>query len=115
MSAAIHDIVVDQGATFEFVVGLEDGLGQAYDLTGASARMQGRSTVGAGTTLFSLTTASGITIDEAAGVVTVTISDTATAALDFETGVYDLEVEEADGTVLRILQGVVTLSREVTR
>lgn len=43
-----------------------------------------------------------------------TLSATETAALTWTEGVYDLEVEYADGTVQRYLQGAVTVSREGT-
>lgn len=113
---ARHDIVIQQGATFILSVTLEDESEQAIDLTGATARMQGRERIDDSATLFSLTSGAGdIVIDASAGSVTVTIADTATDDYTFETGVYDLEVIESDGTVLRVLQGVVTLSKEVTR
>lgn len=114
--SARHDIVIEEGATFVLSVSLEDAAEQVVNLTGASARMQGRVQWRDDATLFSLTSGAGdIVIDGAAGSVTATISDTATAAYEFETGVYDLEVVEADGTVLRVCYGVVELSREVTR
>lgn len=116
MGTVIHDITIRQGATFTLDVTLEDELGQVVDLTGASARMQGRERTGASATLFSLTSGGGdITVDEAAGALAVVIDASTTAGFDFETGVYDLEVVYSDSTVDRIAQGVVTLSREVTR
>jgi hypothetical protein len=35
--------------------------------------------------------------------------------LEFSNAISDLEIESASGEVTRILQGVVTLSKEVTR
>jgi hypothetical protein len=45
----------------------------------------------------------------------LTISATDTAALTAGRGVYDLELVAANGTVTRLLQGVVTISRNITR
>lgn len=53
--------------------------------------------------------------DEQNGELTMYISATDTAALDFTQGVYDMEIEYANGVVDRILYGNVKLSKEVTR
>lgn len=116
MSTVIHDITIQQGATFFLSMTLEDELEQVIDITDATARMQGRARVGASATLFDWDTAGGeITVDGAAGAVTVSVDAATTAALDFDTGQYDLELVESNGTVTRLCQGVVTLSKEVTR
>ncbi len=83
------------------------------DLTGATARMQIREQVG-GAVLLELTTENGGLAITGPGTLTRTLSATQTAALTWTDGVYDLEVEYADGTVQRYLQGAVTVSREVT-
>lgn len=112
----IHDVTIRQGANFYLSVTLEDESEQVIDLTGATARMQGRLRVGASSTLFDWDTAGGeIVVDGDAGSVTIDVDAATTAALDFDTGQYDLELVESDGHVTRLLQGVVTLSREVTR
>lgn len=83
------------------------------DLTGATARMQIRAGLG-GAVLLELTTENGGLAITGPGTITRTLSATQTAALTWTDGVYDLEVEYADGTVQRYLQGAVTVSREVT-
>lgn len=83
------------------------------DLTGATARMQIRAGLG-GAVLLELTTENGGLAITGPGTLTRTLSATETAALTWTDGVYDLEVEYADGTVQRYLQGAVTVSREVT-
>tara|TARA_R110000868_G_scaffold135264_2_gene347709 strand:+ start:3613 stop:3966 length:354 start_codon:yes stop_codon:yes gene_type:complete len=111
-----HDIKIQQGATFIWVVNLEDENEQALDLTGATARMTGRKRLTDTATLFALTSGAGnMVVDATAGSVTTTITAAVTAAYTFDYGVYDLEVIEADGTVLRVVEGVVQLSKEVTR
>lgn len=84
------------------------------DLAGATARMQVRAGLG-GAVLLELTTENDGLAITGPGTLTRTLSATATAALTWTDGVYDLEVEYADGTVQRYLQGAVTVSREVTK
>jgi len=83
------------------------------DLTGATARMQIRARIG-GELLLELTTENGGLAFTGPGTITRTLSAAQTAALTWAEAVYDLEVEYADGTVQRYLQGDVTVSREVT-
>lgn len=113
-----RDIVIEQGANFLWVFTLEDALEQPIT-TLSSARMQGRARKGASATLFDWSSAGGqITVDAAAGSVTVNVPAATTAALNHKNGpigVYDIEVVETDGTVHRIFEGVVTFNREVTR
>ncbi|WP_312115326.1 hypothetical protein [Stutzerimonas nitrititolerans] len=83
------------------------------DLTGAAARMQIRAGIG-GALLLELTTENAGLAITGPGTLVRTLSAAQTAALTWTEGVYDLEVEYADGTVQRYLQGKVTVSREVT-
>jgi hypothetical protein len=83
------------------------------DLTGATARMQIRAQIG-GALLLELNTDNGGLAITGPGTLTRTLTAAQTAALTWTEAVYDLEVEYADGTVQRYLQGAVTVSREVT-
>jgi tRNA threonylcarbamoyladenosine modification (KEOPS) complex Pcc1 subunit len=90
--------------------------GVAVNLTGYTARMQVRSTLESAEALIELTTANGrIALGGSAGTITLTISATDTAALTAGRGVYDLELVSGSGIVTRLLQGVATISRNVTR
>lgn len=115
MTAGIYDIVIEQGATWNPVFTWKDSAGAAINLTGYSARLQIREKVTSSTTLVSLTSASGITLGGAAGTIAPLLTATETAALNFATGVYDLELVSGSGVVYRLLQGRVKLSKEVTR
>lgn len=84
-------------------------------LSGFSARMQIRATVEATTALVSLVSPTDIALDDTNHTITITISATATAALDFEAGVYDLELVSGTGVVTRLLEGSVVVTPEVTR
>lgn len=111
------DLVIYQGATFKKVVRLTDSTPAAIDLTGATARMQIRAALADETALIELTEANGraLVTDAENGKITLLITAEDTAALDFTKGVYDMEIEYSDGTVDRVLEGKVKLSKEVTR
>jgi hypothetical protein len=116
MAAGKLDLFVEQGATFTYTLTLTDDVGAPVNLTGYTARMQMRRAVQATPALISLTTENGrITITPLTGVITLTIEAAATASLNFQTAVYDLEIQSAGGIVTRVLQGNVALSKEVTR
>ena len=115
MAATTYDLTIEQGATFSLVITYKES-GVAINLTGYTARMQVRSTLESATTVVELTTAnSRIALGGAAGTITLTISATDTAALTAGRGVYDLELVSGSGIVTRLLQGVATISRNVTR
>jgi tRNA threonylcarbamoyladenosine modification (KEOPS) complex Pcc1 subunit len=115
MAATTYDILIEQGATFSQVITYKES-GVAVNLTGYTARMQVRSTLESATTVVELTTANGrIALGGTAGTITLTISATDTAGLTAGRGVYDLELVSGSGIVTRLLQGVATISRNVTR
>ncbi len=115
MAATTYDILIEQGATFSQVITYKEA-GVAVNLTGYTARMQVRATLESASTLVELTTAnSRIALGGAAGTISLTISATDTAALTSGRGVYDLELVSGSGIVTRLLQGVATISRNVTR
>jgi len=89
----------------------------AVDLTGYTARMQIRSDIDSATVLKELTTENGgIALGGIAGTIEFYISATDTAAFDFTTAVYDLElIAPITGDVKNLFGGMVILHKEVTR
>lgn len=115
MAATNFDLLIEQGATFSQVITYKDA-GVAVDLQGFTARMQVRATLEAAAALIELNTGNGrIVLGGSAGTITLSISATDTAALTAGRGVYDLELVSGSGVVDRLLQGVATISRNVTR
>jgi hypothetical protein len=114
---AKHNFFVYRGATFSEQIEWKDENGIAIDLTGFTARLHMRDTLEATTPFLTLTTENGgITLGGAAGTVDLLASATATSAISATSGVYDLELVAGDGvTVIRLLEGLVTISPEVTR
>ena len=84
-------------------------------LAGWTARMDIRDSIDDTTTLVSLTSPSDIVIDTNTAEIQILITASVTAALDFDQGVYDLELEDGSGNVTRLIKGDVAFSKEVTR
>jgi len=122
--AARVDITIEEGATFECPFSWLDSSGNPHDISGWDIRMKIRPTKQSATVLAEgsydggTDTPSGVIViseDGAGGTITIYMSPTNTAALDFTTAWYDLELEDGDADVYRIAEGKVTLSREATR
>lgn len=116
MAAGKHDFKIEQGSTFRLDVSYRDSNGDPINLSGYTARMQARPTPTSSTIYINIsTTLGGVTITPAIGLITLALSATQTAALDFSTARYDLEIQSSTGVVTRLIEGTITLSREVTR
>jgi hypothetical protein len=116
MTAATYDITIEQGATFRLNLVWRDADNNPVDLTGYVARMQVRASYSDSAVQLNLTTQNGaIVLGGALGTIAVTGAATVTDDIPIRAGVYDLELEAADGTVTRLVQGKVRISPEVTR
>lgn len=116
MPAAKYDFTIEQGATLPLGFSWKSDDGTAVDLTGYTARMQVRQSVGSPDVLLEATTENGLlSISAAQGKVNLLLPPSVTAAITWRRGRYDLELEAPDGTVTRLVEGSVTVSREVTR
>ena len=117
MSAGRFDLIIEQGATYTQTFTYETAAGVPINLTAYTAAMQIRESVESTAVL---ATSSGtspsitLTLGGSAGTIIVTMTATVTAAFAFDTAVYDLELTTGT-TVLRLLEGEVKLSKEVTR
>ena len=115
-----YPLKIIQGATFDDIVFWKTGATLAtstpVNLTVCTARAQVRESVESDTVLLELTTDNGhIELGGPDGSIRLLISATDTAALNWTSGVYDLEVEFPNGYVVRLLHGSVSVSPEVTR
>lgn len=89
---------------------------QPFNLSGYSARMQIRQKLDDPNYLLELKTQDGtIQINNTAKTIVLFMSATTTAGLNFNTGVYSLELEGNGGDVYPIMSGTVSLVKEVTR
>jgi tRNA threonylcarbamoyladenosine modification (KEOPS) complex Pcc1 subunit len=126
MAAGVHKFTIEQGVTWTKQLSLRapdpDHLGPPegapkvpVDLSGCSARMQIRKDVRTSTPMVELTTDNGrITLGGETGLITLRLNAEDTAALTRD-GVYDLELIDAQGEVIRLLKGQMALDRETTR
>lgn len=116
MAAGKLDLVIEKGATFRKTLFYKDSNKDAIDLTGYTARMQIRDTAASTAFLAELTTENGgITITPLLGQLDLFISDTDTSALASDSGVYDCELIDAGGEVIKLVRGTVSIIEEVTR
>lgn len=121
MPAATKNFTLEQGSQFQIVItAWEDKVnGTLQDLTGDEFRMDLRDEIDSSSKILSLTSnpAAGITVDTGASTVTVTITAVQAAAITTKTMCYDLEriPGAVEANVIRWLEGVFTLSKEVTR
>lgn len=125
MTAQHVDLYIEQGADWPGIgFPICDSLGAPFDLTGCTAKGQIRKTANDVVVLFEWS--SEDTLDPEIGAIVfvdnlVIISMTAeqSEALDFRTAQYDVKLTNPSGLagqkVLRVSDGTVTLSQEVTR
>lgn len=111
--ASIKNLVIDQGATFSLSITVADANGNALNLTGYTLRSQMRRSYGA-TSSTSFTVASAT---PATGELTISLTDAQTSALKAGRYVYDVEIVSPAGAgseVTRVLEGIITVTPEVT-
>lgn len=108
MTAILHDIMIEQGNSFELVVEVrKDGV--LLDITGYTGTMQVRPTSSSSTILATAT----VSVNGPAGIVVATIPKATTAGYTWTSGVYDLQID--NGSIsYRVAKGYASLSKEVT-
>jgi hypothetical protein len=111
--SAKHNLVCEQGTTFTFQFTIKTG-DTAWNLTNYSATMTVRPFIGSATTSVVATNVNGkIALGGVTGLVTVTLDDTTTAALEASRFVYDL-VLDSGSVVTRLLEGKFVVTPAVT-
>lgn len=105
------NLVIDQGTTYEVTLNLTDDNGDPLDLTGYTARSQIRKwyTSEFGSDFVAV-------INVADGTVTLNMDAVTTGELDAGRYVYDVELTDSKtGSISRIVEGIVTVTPQVTR
>lgn len=105
------DLTIEQGATFEKTITIKDASNNAVNISSDTFAGQIRKRHQSGTKEADM--AFNIT-DGANGIVVATISATTTATMDSGDFVYDIEWTSGS-TVTRLLEGVATVTPEVTK
>ncbi len=119
MPAQRHDFSMEEGTTVgKTLAHFVDGA--ALDLSGYEARLVARIKRTDATPVINLTSdpVAGLVVEPggAKGLITMVMTPTQTAALDFKIAKYDLEIYTTDdATVYRTLTGYITLDREMAQ
>ena len=104
------NIIIDQGTDFSTAINLTDSSGVNLNLTGYSAASQIRKTFSS-----SNSTAFTCTLTTANSTLTLALNNSVTAAMSPGRYVWDAELTDGSGTISRILEGMVTVTPEVTK
>jgi hypothetical protein len=119
MPAGKYNIIIEQGANFSRIIGWKHLNDTPIDITDYTIRMMARVAIDDASPVISLATVQppgGITITNGpGGQFQISMNAAATGALDFNEALYDLEMVSPVGLVTRLLEGTITLKREVTR
>ena len=104
------NLFIDQGATYETVLTLTDEDGNILDLNNSSAASQIRKSYSS-----SLTAEFTTSINVEAGEIKLVLTANQTGNIVAGRYVYDVELTDADNKINRIVEGIVTVSPQVTR
>ena len=104
------NITIDQGTTFSTVISLADDEDVAVNLTGYTANSQIRKHYSS-----SNSQSFSITLGGTSGTITLSLTSTQTSNLTPGRYVYDVELTSSSNVVSRIVEGIVTVTPEVTR
>jgi hypothetical protein len=104
------NILIDQGSTYTTDLNLTDENGDALNLSGYSANSQIRKHYTSSNSVTFSTSVNAV-----AGVITLSLTANQTSNLISGRYVYDVELTDASNSVSRIVEGIVTVTPQVTR
>lgn len=111
--AAFVELYIDQGTTFNNVINLTDDLTNTpINVANYIVRGQLRRSY------YSVNPSANLTCtitDAGNGEITMSMTDTQTAAIKAGRYLFDIETKDPDGVVNRILEGIITVTPEITR
>jgi hypothetical protein len=104
-----YSFVIDQGATFNTTYTIHDAIDEPIDFTGFTANSQIRKTYSSSNSyVFDVVLSNN-------GLVTLSMNAATTSSIVAGRYVYDVEVESLSGIRSRIVEGIVTITPQVTR
>lgn len=110
MAAGKYDLTIDQGSDFSITLTLTRD-GSAINLTGYTAKSHIRATKESTNYVpFTITFP-----DRAAGQLTMTLGNESSTNMAAGQYLYDLEIVSSTDVVTRLIEGKITLNREITR
>ena len=114
MTAGLHDITIEQGSNFKRTFTWKDSNAAPVNVTGYTAKLNIKGKKSDSSALYSTDQAGHITLGGAAGTIVINVPAATTNALDFNWGVWDIELTDGSSNVTRLLEGKVKLSKQVT-
>lgn len=110
--ATISNLFIDQDADFTTTVTVNDSAGSALDLTNYTALAMLRKSYQSST---ATTFTSAFVSPRTTGQITISLTDTQTAALESGRYVYDLVIIDSSGNKTRVIEGIATVNPSVSR
>jgi hypothetical protein len=104
------NLVIDQGTTYSTDLNLTDENGDPLNLSGYSANSQIRKHYTSSNAV-----AFSTTVDSNNGIITLSLTANQTANMVGGRYVYDVELTDASNSISRIVEGIVTVTPQVTR
>lgn len=111
--ALIVDFFIEQGVDYENIITVNDSGGSPRNLTGYTVASQIRK--GYGSTTSYPFTAGLFGNDPTTGRIIISLTNAQTSVIPAGRYVYDIELTSAAGKKSRVIEGIVTISPEVTR
>lgn len=109
--AAFSELTVEQGATFNTTVNVEDSFGNAINLYSYTAQSQMRKSYYSSSSSNITSTITGTSNGE----ITLSMTASNTSLLVPGRYVYDLKITSPSNVVTRVVEGIVTVLPSVTR
>lgn len=111
--ASYTELMIDQGSNFDLTIYIVDErTNQRANLAGYTIRSSLKRNFQAANTYAAFTTQ---VVNGAEGIITISLDAQSTAAIKAGRYMYDVEAEDNDGRVTRLLEGTATITPEVTR
>lgn len=112
--ASVKNWKVDQASNFLFSIQYKNPNGDPINLTSYNVRMDIKSAPGSKKVLASCTIGDGITVTPLTGSININVSAEKTKLIAYPKSAYDLVIESSTGTITRLLEGYLEVSRAVT-
>lgn len=110
--AAKANIVIDQGTDFSTTITVTDDAGATVDLTGYTSSGQIRKHFSSNTS-YDFTVTFGT--PRSSGLLTISLARAVSSAMEAGRYVYDVEITSSANTRSRLVEGLATITPEVTR
>ena len=115
MAAGYQELILEQGATFNTTITIDDVTGASYNLYNFTASAQMRKSYGSAN---AAATFSASIINPTNGIILLSLNANQTSNIASGRYLYDIKLSDnhdAANNTIRILEGMVTVSAQVTR